>query len=241
MNYRYVNRNDYEDFSSGSVLYGKPGLTNYPVRLACEIFMRCLEHMEEAKHKVNLYDPCCGGGYLLTVIGFLCGDKINAIYGTDIAKEAVATAKQNLMLLHKKGLISRQEDLQKKLDAYRRESHRKAIESAERLMTYTSDEISCYTFQSDALAPSESCKAFLPAMDIIITDVPYGQKVAWSTDEAKAIEQMLQHFSNLLKDTAIIAISSDKKQKIESPYFKRIEKFQVGKRKIEIIKKVKKD
>ena len=43
MTYKFaVNKLNYEDLSSGRVLYNAPGLTGFPVRLVDEIVQRCL-------------------------------------------------------------------------------------------------------------------------------------------------------------------------------------------------------
>ena len=44
MEYRYSNDKNYEDFVSGRVLYNYKGITNFPARLAQEIFGRCLKY-----------------------------------------------------------------------------------------------------------------------------------------------------------------------------------------------------
>src|SRR2546421_8643108 len=49
------------------VLYGGPGSSAFPVRLASEIFQRCRSRLahQGAPPPYTLYDPCCGEGYLL--------------------------------------------------------------------------------------------------------------------------------------------------------------------------------
>ena len=49
---------------------------------------------------------------------------------------------------------------------------------------------------------------------------------------------MLDQLLENLNDDGIVAISSDKRQKINNCNYKRIKKFQVGKRKVEILRKV---
>ncbi len=86
MQYKYTDKINYQDYASGRVPYHRTGRPNFPVRLASEIFQRCLAYAD--LDQVSLYDPCCGGAYMLTVIGLLHGDRIKKIYGSDIDKEA---------------------------------------------------------------------------------------------------------------------------------------------------------
>lgn len=62
MQYKYCPNTNFEDLSSGRVIYSSSGVPNFPVRLLNEIFLRCVEYSEKKTH-LNVYDPCCGGGY----------------------------------------------------------------------------------------------------------------------------------------------------------------------------------
>lgn len=70
MVYKYCKNENYEDLASGKVILHRTGYPNFPVRLAQEIFFRCLNYLDNSD-SICIYDPCCGGGYLLTVLGFL--------------------------------------------------------------------------------------------------------------------------------------------------------------------------
>jgi len=103
MQYQYAKeRLDYSDLSSGRVFYSLPGHPAFPVRLSSEIFQHCMA-IRETAYKVSkpcvLYDPCCGAGYSLSVLGYLHGEKIQQLIGSDVDEKAVAVAKQNLGLL----------------------------------------------------------------------------------------------------------------------------------------------
>ena len=69
MNYFFCPAGNYEDFASGRVIYGAKGIPNFPVRLIAEIFGRALKASGK-KDRLYVYDPCCGGAYSLTIIGF---------------------------------------------------------------------------------------------------------------------------------------------------------------------------
>lgn len=69
-------KKNYEDLASGNVLYNAQGIASFPVRLTSEIIQRCFDLLQKKGgiRPYSMYDPCCGGAYLLTVIGFLHGD-----------------------------------------------------------------------------------------------------------------------------------------------------------------------
>jgi len=250
MNYKFVESVNFEDFSGGRVIYHKAGFTNYPVRLACEIFMRCLDKINKAK--VSIYDPCCGSGYILTVLGFLYGDRIRAIYGSDVSAEAVSLAEKNLGLLPVEGLLRRKEELKALYQAYGKDSHKQAVKSAERLLAMRemseASGIPCKVFRRDVLAEKEVPLAESmdeDNIDIVITDIPYGSLVGWSTDGRPTVDKaisdpftvdiMLENIKTNLNPGAIVAVSSDKRQRISNPAYERLEKFKIGKRKVEIM------
>ncbi|NDO51129.1 hypothetical protein FMM75_17520 [Lachnospiraceae bacterium MD335] len=45
---------------------------------------------------MTIYDPCCGGGYALTVLGFFHNHDIKKMYGSDIKPNMVSYAKKML-------------------------------------------------------------------------------------------------------------------------------------------------
>ena len=122
MEYKYGKKDNYQNFSSGRVLYHENGMTNFPVRLAQEIYGRCLQYSPK-KNNICLYDCCCGGGYLLTVLGFLNQDTIGRIIGSDINIELLNTAKKNLSLLSKEGINNRIVEIEQMIESYQKQSH----------------------------------------------------------------------------------------------------------------------
>src|SRR5215216_7133062 len=111
MQYKYEKENqDYSDLASGRVFYSISGHPAFPVRLASEIFQRCLADREtiyKNSTPCTLYDPCCGTAYHLSVLGYLHGRNIREIIGSDIDEKAVDLAKRNLGLLSVAGLDGR--------------------------------------------------------------------------------------------------------------------------------------
>ncbi|HEY5561349.1 MAG TPA: hypothetical protein VIK72_06255 [Clostridiaceae bacterium] len=178
MDYKYGMNCNYEKFSSGRVLYHERGITNFPVRLAQEIYGRCLQHSPKKKN-ICLYDCCCGGGYLLTVLGFLNQDTIGKIIGSDINYESLGIAKNNFSLLSIDGINKRISDIEKMIVMYQKQSHIEAKQCAIILKDMISNNIGFEAFEADAL--KEINLTTIP--DIIIIDVPYGDMVLWKGNE----------------------------------------------------------
>ena len=234
MVYRYCEKENFEDLASGRVILHRGGYPNFPVRLAQEIFRRCLRRLDDPK-RVCLYDPCCGGGYLLTVLGFLNPDSIGRIVASDINPEAVGLARENLSLLQKDGLRRRVRQLEELLRLHQKSSHQEALESAARLWDLLEQapwEIPHHVFQADVLGHS-SLKGQNFQADVIFADVPYGNLVAWqgqSGEPANLLDQLLP----VTREGSVVAICSDKSQKFHSQHFQRMEKQQAGKRLFQI-------
>ena len=238
MVYQYCDIRFFEDLASGKVLIHRTGYPSFPVRLAQEIFGRCLHHLDDPEG-VCLYDPCCGSGYLLTILGFLNLDKIKMIMASDISEEAVRLADENLSLLHKNGLERRIRQLDQLRLLHNKDSHSEALDSAanlRNLLANSTHEIEYRVYQADILseAPFDGlhCRA-----DILFTDVPYGNLTKWQNrneDNINLLDQLLP----VIRDGSIVAICSDKSQKFQSDHFKRLEKQVIGKRLFQIFRAV---
>lgn len=225
--YKYGLNLNYEDYASGRVLYHGSGVPNFPVRLINEIYGRCVEYSNKEKD-ISVYDCCLGGGYSLTVLGFLNQKTISKIYGSDIDENMLALARKNLSLLSSNGLEERISELKALYKLHDKESHRLAIESAKRLEEALDRNIEVKIFCGDVFKPIEI--DIIP--DIIITDVPYGELVDWQGSDN--IDKMIESLCNISEGHTIIAIIMDKKQKISNDRLLRLEKNIVGKRKFEI-------
>jgi SAM-dependent methyltransferase len=213
----------------------KPWHTNYPARLAREIFLRCAAAYGGPGKKLRVYDPCCGGGYILTVLGFLHGDKIESLYGSDISENAVELAEANLGLLSPEGLAERKGRLGELYAAHGKESHRLATESVERLSALTRRVGDSRVFNRDILNGREQPPFDFKA-DVVIADIPYGRISYWSSFPAVAVCRMLANISGVLGEGAVVAVSGGKNLKFYTPGYCRVEKFIIGKRKIEILR-----
>jgi len=237
-------RKSYEDYASGRVLFNRQGTTSFPVRLASEIFGRCRAYLTEmgACGPYILYDPCCGGGYLLTVLGFLHGDDLSGIYGSDIDDAVIELAQRNLALLTRDGMDKRIEQIKEMLHQYHKESHQLALESALRLREVIekrqiTPEIKC--FQADALSDSQKMLENCGQVDMVIADTPYGNLVDW-TGTGSAEEMLHAFLDNLLgvmKTPSTLAVITDTKQRVKHEGYKQVDRFKVGKRHIILLSK----
>lgn len=91
MEYRFAPAGGYEDVASGRVLLHRSGQPPFPARLALELFGRARE-LAPKKEGLVVYDPFCGGGTLLTVIGFLASAPVALLAGSDLDADALRTA-----------------------------------------------------------------------------------------------------------------------------------------------------
>lgn len=235
MIYKYCNNQNFSDLSSGKVIRSKSGYPNFPVRLSQEIFCRCKSYLKKQKN-ITIYDPCCGNGYMLTVIGFLNLDSITNIIASDVNSEAVDLAKNNLELLTIRGIESRIKELKEDYKFYEKTSHLEAIKSAicfKKRLLYCDTTHNFDVFVANILL-SDVLTHYSFKTDIVITDVPYGNLVLWEGSEVSPINKLFQNIYPILSENAIIAVCSDKRQKISVNNYTRLEKQIIGKRKFEI-------
>ena len=247
MPYQYaITRQDYSDYASGRVFYGLSGQPAFPVRLASEMLQRCLavQRAQGTTGPFVLYDPLCGGGYLLSTLGYLHGGDIDQVIGSDVDLQALSIAERNLGLLAVTGIDRRIAEIRHMIERYGKASHRAALESAERLkqrlLALLSDHgIGARVFQADVTdgrALEQGVRG--TAVDIVLTDVPYGRDSAWQIAPGVAappLWAMLDALLAVVSTRTVVAISADKAQKIAHPGYARIERFRLGKRQIALL------
>jgi hypothetical protein len=236
MSYQYVLEDkNYEDFSSGRVLYNQQGATSFPVRLSCEIFLRCKHLIEKAGNPgpYTLFDPLSGGAYTLTTLGLLYGNEIRKLYAADAQEQMMQLAERNLSLLSEAGMKSRISQLEAYYEEFGKASHKEAIMSAQvlqELVVHRQQNIDINAFQSNALKPDYS--SFSDKVDIVITDLPYGDVVEWmnTNENGNEIQIFLKKLLPIMKLSSIVAVTARKDVKICSEYYSKVDRFQIGKR-----------
>jgi len=251
MPYRFATEStDYSDYTSGRVFYGLPGCPAFPVRLASEIFQRCAEVLraDNDSGPYTIYDPCCGGAYHLSTLAFLHWREIREIVGSDIDGDALGLARRNLSLLTLDGLDGRIAEIAGMLESYGKSSHRAALASARGFRTRLeklsmSHVVRTRVFQANALDADDLFAGLgSQAIDIVLTDIPYGQRSGWvgagvvSDSDAPPAVQMLEALWQVLSPTTVVAVASDKGQRIQHPSYDRIERFRMGKRQIVMLR-----
>lgn len=246
MHYKYEETLvDYSDLASGRVFYSLPGHPAFPVRLASEIFQRCLAHRQSIYSRSDpctLYDPCCGAAYHLSVLGYLHGKPIRGISASDIDEKAVDLANRNLGLLSVDGLDRRISEIKTIIEKYGKESHKDALRSAESLRDQLADQvIVTRVFQASATdGKTISENIGVKSVDIVFTDIPYGLHSRWegTNESTNPIWSMLNALLNVLSSSSVVAVVSDKGQKALHERYQRIEHFQAGKRRVTILRPV---
>lgn len=227
-------KENYEDLASGRVLYNAPGATAFPVRLASELFQRARELAvrQTGKTALTVYDPCCGSGYLLTVLGILHGGHVERLVGSDVDGRMLEIARKNLSLLEPAGMDRRLAELQALYEQYGKASHAGALESARRLrqrIARRGSAIPVSLFQADATRPR------MPdgppgGIDLVMADVPYGQVAQWAGGADEPIALLLEHLLPWLHPASLAVIIADKKQRVEHAAYRRAARLKAGKR-----------
>jgi len=240
MEYRYEAADrSFGDFASGRVLYNARGTTSFPVRLASEIAQRCFAILRSRGHDgpYEVYDPCCGGAYLLASVGLLHGERIAGIYASDIDPEALRTAERNLSLLTADGLDAREAQLRELYAQYGKASHAEALASVGRLRSYAARSRvgSTAVFRSDISAAPPA--GLLPegGVHLVIADLPYGGLVDWGGDAEDPIRDWFGRAHAVLnRPHGVAAVIADKGPRLRDDRFARVEHFRIGKRQVAI-------
>jgi 23S rRNA G2445 N2-methylase RlmL len=232
--YRFeVERRDYSDLASGRVIYGSPGATAFPVRLASELFQRANEHL--GQRELTVYDPLCGSGYLLTVIGIVHGDQIRRILASDADPRAVALAKRNLGLLTQEGLHGRIQQLEQDRDAFGKNSHAEAVEAALRLRAQLSHDVPSRAWVADATNEGEVRDGLSNENpDLVLTDVPYGRLKRWS--ETGSTRKLLDSLTSIALAGSLFAIAAKERDDLGHPALTKVEQWKLGTRWLTILR-----
>ena len=240
MQYRFaVDKHDYSDYAAGRVFYSLPRQPAFPVRLASEIFQRCWAYRQRAEPCV-IYDPCCGGAYHLSVLGYWYGRQMGQIVVSDVNTAVLPLAHRNLNLLTATGLAERISELQQLYRLYQKPAHAEALASAERLRVRHQHYLGEHVIANQVFAADIMDRAAMisgvngRSVDMVISDIPYGWLTDWHTSDAdkSPVWQMLETLRFVLSTDAVVAIAADKQQKVAHEGYERLDKFQVGKRRV---------
>lgn len=214
MTYRFVTeRHDYSDLASGAVLRSAPGHPGFPVRLASEVFLRAWHALGQPR-PLTVWDPCCGSGHLLTVLGLLHRDKIAGLVASDIADGPLRLARANLALLSAEGMRKRTAELEDMAHRFGRPSYRESAEAARRLQELLAQgggDLPHVVGRADVL-DHQQVAAFLTALpppQLVLTDMPYGEQTSWlGSRQEKSIPGMLGTLASALPADTMVALTT---------------------------------
>ncbi len=241
MTYRYaLRRGDDSDLASGRVLRSAPGMPGFPVRLASEIFQRAVA-LHGSTGPSTVWDPCCGSGYLLTVLGLLHPERLHTLVGTDLDEQALSLARGNLALLTPEGLQLRRRELHQLAEAHGKAAHQEAVQSADRLLHQVQKAAPpmLVTGQADAVDPHQLATALDGTRpDLVLTDVPYGQLTHWSagvSTHAQPIATLARTVAAVVPPTAIVAITC-RARRVPLEGIRFLSSFKIGHRSVAFLR-----
>jgi hypothetical protein len=211
--YRYATeKSDYADYSSGHVLRSAPGFPAFPVRLASEVFQRAVA-LRPGGPPVALWDPCCGSGYLLTVIALLHRGLLRSVLATDIDPRAAELASQNLAMLDPAALIAREKELAARAERFAKPSYLDTAQAAHRLsaeLTRQGGPLPVRVREANAFDRQDLAAVVAGGRpDVVLTDIPYGEQTAWlgAHDDA-GLPRMLAALAAVLPGDAVLGVTT---------------------------------
>ena len=246
MPYRHARvAEDYTAYAAGHILYARPGQTAFPIRLTDEIWGRCLALRQQlglADKPLTIFDPCCGGAYQLTTLALRHGEQIRQIVAADLDPDALALARQNLGLLTRAGLNTRAKELRTLCESHGKISHAEAVAHLPTLQVRQGaiEPLAVTLFAADAGRPDQLRSRLTDvSIDLVLSDVPYGQKAVWggilAMDPAGPLNTLLNALQAVISPQTILALAMSKGQRADHPAYKQLSRFQIGKRRIQFL------
>jgi len=148
-------------------------------------------------------------------------------------------AERNLGLLTPAGMERRSREISAMVRLYDKDSHKGALESITRMQEQVNQlnavrPIQTRVFRANATDATSLRMGLQDTfIDMVITDIPYGNHSQWEQTQAEdPVHAMLEALSAFLSPKSILVLASDKQQKIAHEKYKRLEKLQIGKRQI---------
>lgn len=239
--YRYeVERTDYSALASGFVLHSAPQRPAFPVRLTSEMFLRALA-LTSRSDPVTVWDPCCGSGYLLTVLALLHRPMIARVLASDIDEDALALTRRNLSLLSPAGLRARAIELAQRADQFGKQVYESAASTAaelERQLTADGGAVQWTARRASVFDPQQLAEVVAGSSpDVVLVDMPYGEQTHWSTDSPAPASpsQMVRALAEVLPTNAVIAMALRGRKIPLDPHIRSRGKFKIGTRAIALV------
>ena len=166
-----------------AVLVSAPGRPTLPVRLTVELLGRAREHLTSpdagSPGPVTVWDPCCGAGVSLTVLGLLCPG-IATLAGTDADPGPLDLARRNLALLAPGGPAARASELDELAARHGKESYAYAATAARELVPRSRPQWMVARADTHDGAATRAALAGI-APDVVLADLPHGRQTSWAT------------------------------------------------------------
>lgn len=164
-----------------AVLVSAPGRPTLPVRPTVELLGRARAHLPPGP--VTVWDPCCGAGATLTVLGLLCAG-ITRLVGTDADPAPLDLARRNLTLLDDGGLAARAAELDDLARRHGKPSYAGAAAAARSLRprstpTWTVTAADAFDPAATAAALDGPAPGSTPP-GVVLADLPHGRQTSWS-------------------------------------------------------------
>lgn len=168
-----------------AVLVSAPGRPTLPVRLTVELLGRAREHLGPPEvggpESVTVWDPCCGAGVSLTVLGLLCPG-IATLAGTDADPGPLDLARRNLALLAPDGPATRASELDDLAARHGKASYADAAATARELVPHSRARWTVAPADAHDRAATRAALTGI-APDVVLADLPHGRQTSWATGD----------------------------------------------------------
>ncbi|MBN9796465.1 MULTISPECIES: rRNA methyltransferase [Pseudonocardia] len=170
-----------------AVLASAPGRPTLPVRLTVELAGRARVHLP-ADVPLTVWDPCCGAGVTLAVLGLLVPG-LARLVGTDADPEPLDLARRNLALLDPGGLTARAADLEALAARHDKPSYADAATAARALVPASTPAWSVTLADARDTAAVRNALAgagpYGTGPDLVLADLPHGHRTTWAASPTR--------------------------------------------------------
>lgn len=224
MEYRHASAADRGDLDA--VLASAPGRPTLPVRLTLELFGRALALAGGGP--VAVWDPCCGAGTTLAVLGLCRGSALSGLVGSDVDPSPLDLARRNLALLDPGGLDARAAELEALAARHGKPGYSSAAAAARRL-------VAAPVPYELAVADVTDPDATRPVVDrhrplVVIADLPHGVQTDWSGSTDDPGPELVTALASVLAPDAVIAVAGRGRTVALPPGSRAVERLRVGHR-----------
>ncbi|TCK19921.1 rRNA methyltransferase [Pseudonocardia endophytica] len=210
-----------------AVLVSAPGRPTLPVRLTLELFGRALSFVGDGTGPVTVWDPCCGAGTTLAVLGLCRGSVLSGLLGSDVDPSPLDLARRNLALLDPGGLDGRARDLDALAARHGKASYTGAASAVRGL---GGAPVSHEVAVADATDPAATAPLVARHRPhVVIADLPHGIRTSWSGSDDAASE-LVTALAAVLTPDAVIAMAGLGRKLVLPSGTRALDRLRVGHR-----------